>query len=174
MREPSSSASSAPSAVPATRASSPAQRSSRRAMRFRAVKAGEKIVLLLARQGEVARLHMAEAADLLRDRRDLHRYRVIGRRELCEQAIDVRFVFRDQRALGAPLGGVTKHVEWRSTQTAQAFQHTEHRQHPGAEAHLARLAGGWILAGKKRWREMKHELVAALEHAGERLLDRAV
>src|SRR5258706_6924959 len=174
MTEPSSTCSSAPSAVQATKASSPAQRSSRRAMRFRTVKAGEKIVLLLARQGEVARLHMAKAADLLGDRRDLDRYRVIGRRELCEQAIDVRFVFRDQRALGAPLRGVTKHVEWRTAQTAQAFQHMEHRQHPGAEAHLARLAGGWILARNKRWREMEHELVIALEHAGDLLLERAV
>src|SRR5258706_3427662 len=156
MREPSSSASSAPSAVPATRASSPAQRSSRRAMRFRAVKAGEKIVLLLARQGEVARLHMAEAADLLRDRRDLHRYRVIGRRELCEQAIDVRFVFGDQGTLGAPLGGVAERVEGRAAQAFHGFQEAKDGQHPGAEAHLARLAGGWILARKKRWREMKH------------------
>src|SRR5882672_8306942 len=112
MTEPSSTCSSAPSAAQATRASSPAQRSSRRAMRFRAVKAGEKIVLLLACQGEVARLHMAEAADLLR-------YRVIRRRELREQAIDVRFVFRDQRALRAPLGRVTERIECRTAHAAQ-------------------------------------------------------
>src|SRR5258706_637899 len=149
MTEPSSTCSSAPSAAQATKASSPAQRSSRRAMRFRAVKAGEKIVLLLARQGEVARLHMAEAADLLGDRCDLHRYRVICRRELREQAIDVRFVFRDQRAFGAPLRGVAEGVERRATQATQAFQHAEYRQHPAAQARLPRLPGGCLLPRQK-------------------------
>src|SRR5207237_9218838 len=122
--EQSASGSSAPSDAQATKASSPAQRSSRRAMGFRVVKAGEEIVLLLACQSEMPRLHVSETTDFFRDRRDLYRQRMVRRRELCEQALDIGFVFGDQGALGAPLGGVPEWLEWRTDQAAMAFQPT--------------------------------------------------
>src|SRR2546423_6467874 len=171
MTEPSSSCSSAPSAAHAKNATN---QLSSGAMGFRMVKTREQLVLLLAGGGEVAGLHMAEAADVFRNARDLYRQLVIGGRELGEQALDVHLVFHDQRAFRAPLRGVTERIERRTAQAAQALQETEYRQHPGAEAHLARLAGRWIFACKERRSQVKHQAVIAFEHAGDLLLERAI
>src|SRR5882672_1751595 len=98
-------------AASATKAKSQPQRLSRDAFFLGAVKAGEELVALLARGGEVVRLHVAEAADVLGDRGDLHGERMVGRRELGQQALHVGFVLGDERTLGAPLDRVAEGVE---------------------------------------------------------------
>src|SRR5438309_12055148 len=129
MAAPSSSSSmrSSASAAKAATASSHAQHLSCSALGSKVVEAGEELVALFARGGEMTGLDVPEAADVLGDRSDLHGKRMIGRRQLSEQAFDVDLVLGDQRALGAPLGRVTKRVEGRAAQASHAFQQAKDR-----------------------------------------------
>src|SRR6266850_2702907 len=176
MTAPSSSSSvrSSASAANASTARSHAQRLSRGALRSKVVEAREELVVLLARGGEMAGLYVPEAADVLGDGRDLHGERMICRRQRGEQPFEIALVLGDQRALGTPLGGVAERVENGAAQAPQGLQQAKDGQHPGAEAHLARLAGRRILAREKRRREVEDQFVVALEHAGDLLLERAV
>src|SRR2546428_7170558 len=110
MTAPSSSSSvrSSASAANASTARSQAQRLSRGALGFGAVKTRHELVVLFARGAEMAGLYVPEAADVLGDGSDLHGKRMICRRQLGEQAFDIALVLGDQRALGAPLGGVAE------------------------------------------------------------------
>src|SRR6185503_15063121 len=83
----------------------------RGALALRVLKALEQLVLLAARADHAARLDVAEAADLLRDRGDLHRERMVRGREPREQPLDGGLVRADQGALGAALGGVAEDIE---------------------------------------------------------------
>src|SRR5689334_5402836 len=147
--------------------------SSRGALRLRALEAREELFLLLARGGEVARLHMAVAADLLRNRGDLDCEAVVVRREAREQPLDVALVLGDQRALGAPLRGVAERVECSATQATKGFKDPENREHPRPETNLARLARRGIAARQQRRREVEDELVVTLEHRADLALERA-
>ena len=68
---------------------------------------------------------MAEAADLFRDRGDLHRERVILRREPGEQALDGLLVLPDQLALGTALLRVPEDIERGTPQNFQTRKDLE-------------------------------------------------
>ena len=98
-------------------------------------------------------------------RGDLQRSRVVLRRQAGEQLIDGLLVLGDELALQAPLAGVAEQIERRAAQALQGGEDLEQRPHPGAEAHLARLAGERIDAREQRRREVVDDPVVALEHA---------
>src|SRR5712691_7485581 len=82
---------------------------------------GEQLAALPARRDDALRLDMAVAADLFGQRSDLHGSRVVLRRQPLQQLLHRLLVLADQRALGAPLRGVTEHIEGSAAQAFQAF-----------------------------------------------------
>src|SRR3954471_21081933 len=86
-------------------------RSGSRTLLARAAELGEQRLALCARGVDALRLEVAEAADLLGQRGDLHGQGVVVGREALEQRADGLLVLGDQRALHAPLGGMAEEVK---------------------------------------------------------------
>src|SRR5262245_9716426 len=107
--------------------------------------------------GEMAHLHMPEAADLLRDRREADREVMVLGRELAEHLVEHRFIVADELALGAALLGAAERIEAGAAQELELREQAEGAQHPRAEGHLARLACGGIAPRQQRRREMERE-----------------
>src|SRR5690349_23440315 len=82
----------------------------------------EELLAFLARRLDVALLDVAEAADLLGERRDLDRGGVVLRGQPREQQLDRLLVLADQPALHAPLRGVAEGIERRASQELEALE----------------------------------------------------
>ena len=106
---------------------------------------------------------MAVTADLLRNRCDFHRERVIGAAQLADEFFDRYLVLADQLAFPAPLLRITENVECGATQTAQLRQQLECSEHPGAVLRLAQFARSRIALCKKRRRQMEVKFVVAFK-----------
>src|SRR3954454_6866400 len=102
---------------------------------------------------------MAIAADRFRKARDLDGQRQIVGAKIDDDPADSRLVVADELALAAALLGAPEQVERRAAQAPQSGKHPEHAHHPGAEGDSSRLAGDWIAAGQKRWRQVKPQPV---------------
>src|SRR5258706_1385884 len=168
------SARSSAAAPNASSATSQRQRLSRRALGAATLKARNEVVVLLACRSQMAGLDVAEAANLLRYGGNLHRERVVGRRELGKHALHVGLVLGNEGTLGASFAGVAKRIESRAAQAAQALQQPEHGQHPRAEAHLAQFPGERIARRNQGRGKVEYQLVVAFEHAGDLVLEGAV
>src|ERR1700694_2962275 len=140
----------------------PALRS--RSLNGGSAKSREQRVALLPRGDDIFHLDMAEAADLLRQRSDLHGSRVVLRRQPLQELLHRVLVLADQRALGAALFGVAENVERSAAETFEIFQQLEDLQHPGPEADFPQLAARRILARDERRRAVIDHAVVALAH----------
>src|SRR5579864_2986351 len=119
-------------------------------------------------------LDVAEAADLQRQQCELYGSRVIGRRQTGGDLVQYRLVVGDELPLGATFGGPPEKVERRAAQAAQAGKQPERRQHPGAVLPLLQMSGRRVTLGQQRRREMKAELVSAVELPGDAAQEIAV
>src|SRR5215468_4373239 len=99
----------------------------------RGAERAEQLGLLLLRLLEVAALDVAEAADALRNGRDLHGERVVVARETSEQLVDRSLVLADEAPLGPALPGHAERVERRGAQATELREHPERAHHPAAE-----------------------------------------
>src|SRR4030095_13728948 len=82
-----------------------------RCMRSRSAERGEQLRFLRFRDSEVPIFHVAVAANVLGNLRQLHREVVIVRRECAHELVDERLVLPWERAPPSPLGGATEHGE---------------------------------------------------------------
>src|SRR5690606_19199190 len=99
--------------------------------RLRLVEGLQQLHALLPRRSEMARLHMAEAPDLLGHRGDAHGDREVLAREAGQQLADRALVLLDEGPLLASLLGAPEDVERPAAQAAQFRQHAEGLHHPG-------------------------------------------
>ena len=106
---------------------------------------------------------MAEAPDLLRQRRDFHRKRVIVGNEHRRKLANDRLVVRDQPPFHAALLGAAENVECGAAQPAQPRQESERMDHPRPESALAQRAGRRIARRQQRRRQMIFEREIAFE-----------
>src|SRR5687767_2002469 len=120
---------------------------------------GEKVLPLLTSWGEVARFDVAEAADVVRDRGDLERERLVLRVQARQQPRDGLLVLADQRALGAPLLHVAERLERAAARELEVRQHLEDGEHPGPETLLL------LVSRERRRSEVVKRAIVALEHA---------
>src|SRR5271163_3850666 len=88
----------------------------------------------LAHLGEIAHLHMAVTANLLGQRGERDRERVIVRGQRRHQLPEKRFIFADQRPLLAPLRRMAENVEPGAAQASQRRERAKTLHHPRAEA----------------------------------------
>ena len=110
----------------------------------------------------MALLDVAEAADLFRDRGETDRDVVVLGRELGDEFVEQRLVVANKLPLGLALGGQAERIKRGAAQELELREQAECTEHPWTEAHLARLAGGLVVPGEKRRREMEREAQAAL------------
>src|SRR5262245_38421503 len=98
----------------------------------------------------MARLDVAEAADLLRDGSEANRDGMVLGRQLLDDLTEQRLVIGDQLALGAALLRIAENVERGAAQEFESREHAERRQHPRTELHLARQPRHAVLAREQR------------------------
>src|SRR5580658_8891058 len=117
---------------------------------------------------------MAEAADLLRDARELDGDAVVLGREAGDELVHQRFVLRDETALDAALLAPAEGIERCEAQKLELREQAEGRHHPGTVAALLLVTGQGIALCQQRRRQMELEAEIAVELLREFLLERAV
>ena len=106
---------------------------------------------------------MAVTADLLRNRCDFHRKRVVVAAQLADEFLDRHLVRADQLAFHAPLLRIAENVECGATHSAQLRQQFECSKYPGAILRLAQFTRSRIALCQKRRRQMEVKFVVAFE-----------
>src|SRR5436309_13657566 len=93
----------------------------------------QEIRFFCLRRNEMARLHMAEAADLFRDAGQRHGDCMLLRRKSVKDFLDHRLIVRNELAFGAALFAVAENVERRAAQELEARQQSKCLEHPWTE-----------------------------------------
>lgn len=103
-------------------------------------------------------LHMAEAADHLRDRRDFDGKTVIAWVEARKHVVNRLLILANQRALLLAFGGISERIERRAAQELEFGQQREGAHHPRPIDSLAQMACDGVARGKKRRCQMELDL----------------
>src|SRR5512139_3826133 len=104
--------------------------------RPRVAEGGQKVRFFLLRGGEMTRLHVPEAANLLGNRRDRDGGRVVLARELRGELLHRFLVVGDELALEPALVGMAEHVERRAAQELEPRERAKGLHHPRPELAL--------------------------------------
>src|SRR5690606_10336664 len=119
-------------------------------------------------------LHMAVAADMLRDASNLDGEGVVGGGEACRKLAHRLLILLYQCPLGLSLLRPPEGIERGAAQEPELRQKTERRHHRGAELALYEMPGLGIALRHDRRGEMEFELVVALELGFQLALEAAV